>query len=281
MKNIVNEVFMLANESTVLEVVLSNVVKLPGVKVDRREFLAKSFSKHLSPDELAELIEKGPEQANIDKQILNNIAKKVISDRTMQSSSLSFATGIPGGLAMAATIPADTAQFFAMALRLSQELGYIYGYDDFWDGEEMNAENVSGDLILFLGVMFGVGGATATIKALSSQLTKQALKKIPNKALMKTVYYPIIKKTLEFIGLKVSKNSFAKGVSKAIPLAGGIISGGLTYASMTKMGKRLAKALEENIDLTPEQIRQSFEELRKNNPEIIDMEFEEIMKEKV
>lgn len=120
---------MLANESTVLEVVLSNVVKLPGVKVDRREFLAKSFSKLLSPDELAELIEKGSGQANIDKQILNKLAKKVISNRTMQSSSLSFATGIPGGLALAATIPADTAQFFAMALRLSQELGYIYGYE--------------------------------------------------------------------------------------------------------------------------------------------------------
>ena len=38
---------MLAKESTVPEVVLSNIVKLLGVNVDRREFLAKSFSKHL------------------------------------------------------------------------------------------------------------------------------------------------------------------------------------------------------------------------------------------
>ncbi|MGB3262122.1 bacteriochlorophyll 4-vinyl reductase [Paenisporosarcina sp.] len=267
----------MSNESTVLEVLLTNAVKLPGVKVNRKEFLAKSFTKYVSPDELSEIIEKGPVDANIDKKILNKVAKKVIADRTMKSSSISFVSGIPGGLAMAATIPADTAQFFAMVLLLSQELGYIFGYEDFWDGEELNAEKVSGDLILFLGVMFGVGGATATIKALSSQLSKQALKKIPNKALMNTIYYPIIKKTLGFIGIKVTKGSFAKGVSKAIPVAGGFVSGGLTYASMTKMGNRLAKALEENIDLTPEEIIRSFEELKKNNPEIIDVEFEEIV----
>ena len=33
---------------------------------------------------------------------------------------------IPGGIAMAATIPADTLQFFGVALRLAQEISYIY-----------------------------------------------------------------------------------------------------------------------------------------------------------
>ena len=178
---------------------------------------------------------------------------------------------------MAATIPADTAQFFAMILRLAQEIGYIYGYEDFWEDDELNIDKVNGDLVLFLGVMFGVGGATATIKALSSQLSKQAIKRIPNKALTKTIYYPIIKKIAGLIGVKVTKDSFAKGVSKAIPVLGGVVSGGLTFASMTKMGAKLSKALEENINLSAEDIMNSFEQVKKDNPEIIDAQFEEIV----
>lgn len=117
--------------------------------------------------------------------------------------------GLPGPIFTPATIPADTAQFFGMTLRLAQELGYLYGYEDFWENDELSVEKVNGDLILFWGVMFGVGGSTVAIKALSSQLSKQALKKIPQKALTKTIYYPIIKKTLSLIGVKVTKDTFA------------------------------------------------------------------------
>ncbi|MEK4863930.1 MULTISPECIES: hypothetical protein [Bacillus] len=45
-------------------------------------------------------------------------------------------------------------------------------------------------MVLFLGV----GGSTAALKVLSSKLAQQDLKKLPNKALTKTIYYPIIKK---------------------------------------------------------------------------------------
>lgn len=263
-------------QTGIFEVLITNAVKLPGVKVNRDEFLAKYFSKYVTPTQLAEIIEKGPINANIDIKIINKVAKMIISNRTMKSSSVSFAAGVPGGLAMAATIPADTAQFFGMALRLSQEIGYVYGYEDFWDEDELDVEKVNGDLVLFLGVMFGVGGATATIKVLSSQLSKEVLRKLPNKALTKTIYYPIIKKIAGYIGVKVTKDSFAKGVSKVIPVVGGVVSGGLTFSSMTKMGNRLSKALEENINLSSEDVRKSFEELKKNNPDIIDVDFEEL-----
>lgn len=35
-----------------------------------------------------------------------------------------------------------------------------------------------------------------------------------------------------YIGVKVTKDSFAKGVSKVIPVVGGVVSGGLTFASI-------------------------------------------------
>lgn len=257
---------------------MTNAVKLPGVKVDRSDFLIRSFGKHVTSDQLSLLLEKGPIEAEISPALIKKIAKRTIANQTMKSSSASFAAGLPGGVALAATIPADTAQFFGMTLRLAQEVGYLYGYEDFWDEGQLNTERVNGDLVLFLGVMFGVGGATATIKALSAQLSKQAMKQIPNKALMKTIYYPIIKKMSALIGVKMTKDTFAKGVSKMIPLAGGVISGGLTFASMTKMGNRLMNALEESIDVSEEEVLSSFEELKREHFEIIEAEFIEIEK---
>lgn len=266
----------MANGSEVFEVLMTNAVKLPGVKVDRKEFLAQSFSKYVPATQLAEVVEKGPLEANVPLSVIKKVAKRNITNQTMKSSSASFAAGLPGGIGLAATIPADTAQFFGFALRLAQEIGYLYGYDDFWEDGELNVERVNGELILFLGVMFGVGGATATIKALSAQLSKEALKKIPNKALTKTVYYPIIKKMSAMIGVKMTKDTFAKGISKMIPLAGGVISGGITYSSMTKMGNRLMHALEEGVNMTEAEFIESVETVKRENLEIIEAEFVEI-----
>lgn len=262
------------NGAKLFELLVMNGVKLPGVKVDRTEFLATSFSKHVTPNQLAALLEKGPVQANIPKKLIRRIAKKTVRNRTMKSTSASFAAGLPGGVAMAATIPADTAQFFGVALRLAQEIGYLYGYEDFWDENRLDVDRVNGELILFLGVMFGVGGATATIKVLSSQFSNQALKKIPNRAMMRTMYYPILKKMGSYIGVKMTRRSFAQSVSKVIPIAGGVLSGWITYSSMRQMGNRLFTALEESIDLSDEELVASFKEMKQENPDIMDGDFE-------
>lgn len=266
----------MSNGSEMFEVLMTNAVKLPGVKVDRKEFLAQSFSKHVPASQLADIVEKGPIEANVPLTLIKKIAKRNIANQTMKSSSASFAAGLPGGIGLAATIPADTAQFFGFSLRLAQETGYLYGYDDFWENGELDAERVNGDLVLFLGVMFGVGGAAATIKALSAQLSKQALKQLPKKALTKTVYFPIIKKMSAMIGVKMTKDTFAKGVSKMIPLAGGVISGGLTFSSMTKMGNRLLHALEDSLNMTEEELVESFAEMKRENFDVIEAEFVEI-----
>lgn len=73
--------------------------------------------------------------------------------------------------------------------------------------------------------MFGVGGTASALKVLSSKVAQQVLKKLPQKALTKTVYYPIIKKVAASIGIRITKKTFAQGISKAIPLVGGVISG--------------------------------------------------------
>jgi uncharacterized protein (DUF697 family) len=67
---------------------------------------------------------------------------------------------------------------------------------------------------------------------------------LPKKALTKTLYYRLIKSIAKVLGVKMTKQVFARGVSKFIPLLGGALSGGMTYAMMRPMGKRLIDALE-------------------------------------
>ena len=146
---------------------------------------------------------------------------------------------------MAALIPADLIQFYAVSLRLAQELAYLYGEQDLWSGEWLDSERVTNQLILYCGVMLGASGASQMVRVVSSSLAKQALKKLPQKALMKGFYYPVIKSIAKALGAKMTKEIFAKGVSKAIPVIGGVVSGGITFATMRPMGMRLADALDE------------------------------------
>src|SRR5436305_1509054 len=95
-----------------LEVILTNALKVPGVKVNRSEFLTKTLEEYVGYKGLPDLLEKGPVEAGVSIHILDKIARSLVEKRTLQSSGASFAAGIPGGIAMAATIPADTLQFF-------------------------------------------------------------------------------------------------------------------------------------------------------------------------
>ncbi len=245
-----------------LETIINNAIQIPGVKVDRKKFLAESFAKENV--DIQRIIDFGPVEAGCSREDLAHIANKLILTRTSTSSAASFAMGLPGGFAMGATIPADALQFFGMSLRLAQELAYLYGAQDLWQNGEIDNDAVRGQLIMYCGVMFGVSGAAAGVRILSSQIAKTTLKKIPQKALTKTLWYPIVKQVGKLIGVKVTKNTVAKGVSKAIPIVGGVISGGLNFASMLPMAKRLSSTLDKSIfDYTETDILTDYEAIEK------------------
>lgn len=225
-----------------LEDIITTSIKIPGVKVNRDKFLAEQFAG--TGTNVQDIINLGPIEAGITREDISNTANKLIIKRTSQSSVASFVAGIPGGLAMAATIPADVMQFFGMALRLAQELSYLYGGGDLWVDGQIDDEKVKSQLIMYCGVMFGVSGAVSGVRVLSTQIAKTTLKKLPQKALTKTFWYPMIKQIGKALSIKVTKATVAQGVSKAIPVIGGVISGGLNFASMMPMAKRLSTALD-------------------------------------
>ena len=260
----------------VLEDIITKTIQIPGVKVNRKQFLAEQFAS--KANNLEEILDKGPIEAGIKKEDIKLLSKKLILTRTSQSSIASFVAGIPGGLAMAATIPADTLQFFGfmmrvmqklafgMTLRLAQELSYLYGAQDLWKDGTIDDEKVKNQLILYCGVMFGVSGAVSGVRVLSTQLSKTALKKIPQKALTKTFWYPILKKIASFIGVSLTKKTFAQGVSKAVPVIGGVISGGINFASMMPMANKLNDTLEKaTFNYSDEEFNKDIEIIMNSN----------------
>ena len=218
-----------------VEEVIEKSIQIPGVKVDRKEFLAKQFS-HTQTDKLKEIIDLGPVECGISRQELETMANKLIITRTSQSSVASFVAGIPGGFAMTAAVPADVMQFFGMALRLAQELSYLYGAKDLFNDGVIDSEGVKNHLLLYCGTMFGVSGAMNGVRVLSTQIAKTTLKKLPQKALTKTFWYPIVKQIAKALGYSITKQTTAK-----------VISGTLNFVTMKPMAKRLSEAFDKSI----------------------------------
>lgn len=230
------------NEEKFALKVIESAIKLPFVKVNRTEFLAKHFPKNIN-----KVIEEGP-QSVFKKKELDKVADKVINAAVIKSSSLSFAAGLPGGLAVGATIPADMAQFYGYVLKLAQEIAYIYGHKDLFNENNELDEDARNKLILYLGAMLGVSAATSTVRVLSKQAANQASKTISQKALTKTFYYPILKKVLKTFGVKLTKDTFAKGISKTIPVLGGVVSGGMNFFSLKPMARKFKNQLSDSLN---------------------------------
>lgn len=234
--------------------VVESASKLPLVHINREEFLTKNLGKLCTPTQLQKAITDGTLHADIPIAILDSLANAVINAETIKVTTISAAAGIPGGLAMAATIPADLAQFYGFVIRVAQELAYIYGWGEiFTETSELDVDTES-QLIIFIGVMSGVGAANTAVAKLFGETAMRAVaKKVAAKALTKTWYYPIVKKVAIMLGQRMVKTTFAEGVSKAVPILGGAISGGLTLATFKPMAHRLKKHLSTMAHMSPEE----------------------------
>ena len=230
-------------EKLKFEVILAEAAKLPMVKIDRELFLRKELKGRYSKEVVEKAIEYNPAYAGIEVEDINKIAKSCITAETSKVTALSAAAGVPGGFAMIGTVPADLAQYFGHILRILQELIYLYGWKELeLEAGEMN-EETKNLLTLFVGIMFGVNGAVGAVNKIAGMVAKQVAKKLPQKALTKGVIYPIVKKVATMLGVHMTKDVFARGVSKAVPVVGAVLSGGLTFATFRPMAGKLRKYL--------------------------------------
>jgi hypothetical protein len=248
METEIRRIIMSANEtsskSSNFEMILRSAIGLPGVRINREPFLRKELSKHHDDDVVDKAIATNPAQAGLSVKNLDHIAKSCITFETRKVSAISAVAGLPGGIAMAATIPADTAQFFGHIIRVLQKLAYLYGWQDMFKDEETEInDGTANELTLFIGVMFGVTAANAALSKVATLAALNVPKKLMQQALTKGTIYPIVKKIASAIGVKMTKAIFSKGVGKIIPVVGAVTSGGITYALFKPMSLRLKRYL--------------------------------------
>lgn len=237
---------------------LNAAAKLPGVRINRENYLRAALKRHCTDEQVELAIASTPASAGIPGEVVRAVANDSIRFETSKVTALSAAAGIPGGFAMFGTIPADIVQYFGHVLRTAQKLAYIYSWPDLFtdDGENLD-DATQGILTLFVGVMFGVQLAQVGVAKVSTMIAGQVLVKLPQKALTQGAIYPVVKQVAAYLGIRLTKQLFAGGVAKLVPVLGAALSGGLTLATFLPMSKRLQKHLA-SLELTkPKQFSES------------------------
>lgn len=237
-----------------IEDVIIMGLKIPGIRVNRDEFLRTEFKKELPPETIEAAVSGTPAGAGISSEMVDRKAHDSIAFERNMVSGISTALGMPGGAAMIATIPADIAQYYGYMLRAAQKLMYLYGFPDIevketasgFDAETLNI------LTVCLGVMYGVAGAGNAIRAMARALGKGVEKQLVKKTLTKGTIYPIVKKIAKWFGVRMTKQVFAGFFKKAIPVVGGVVGGAITYVSFGPCCERLQNTLKDTYLTNPE-----------------------------
>ena len=236
-----------------IEDVIIMGLKVPGIRIDRTTFLQKELQTKFPQEAIDDAIAHNPLHANIPTDTIDKIADEVIKYERACVSGISAALGMPGGVAMAATIPADIAQYYGYMLRATQKLMYLYGFPEIdveekgqtFDSETMNI------LIICMGVMYGAAGANNALKAVAKALAAGVEKQLLRKALTKGTIYPIVKSVAKWFSVKMTKEVFAGFFKKAIPVVGGVIGGGITFVSFKPCCDKLKASLQNTMLSNP------------------------------
>lgn len=237
-----------------IEDVIIMSLKIPGICINRDEFLRSEFLKDFPKEIIDEAIEYNPAHSGITTDQIEKYADEVIKFERNCVTGISAALSAPGGFAMAATIPADIVQYYGYMLRVTQKLLYLYGFpqiDVTEKGRKFDTETLN-ILTLCLGVMYGVAGANNALKAVAKALGTGVQKQLMKKALTKGTVYPIVRSVAKWFGVKMTKEVFTGFFKHAIPVVGGVIGGGLTYMSFKPCCDKLKKSLQDTILSNPD-----------------------------
>jgi hypothetical protein len=127
-----------------------------------------------------------------------------------------------------------------------QKLAYLHGWPELFseDSElELDDETLL-ILTVFVGVMLGAESAAKVLGDIADRAAAQVLKRLPRETLTKWGLYRLAHEVAKSIGIKLTEDSFARYLSRIVPILGGIISGTVTWISFSLMTSRLAAHLE-------------------------------------
>ncbi len=210
--------------------------------MERDSFLYSQLINYCNEDQVRRAVETRPAMAGVPVEVVDQIANSCINNHVLRASGISFMAGLPGGWATAITIPADLAQFYGHATILAQKLAYLYGWPDLLEEGEVDEETEL-RLTLLIGAMMGAKAAQKGLIELAERLAVQVAHRLPRQALTQYAAYTLAKQVGKWIGVNVTKTTFARGISKVVPFVGGVASATVTVVLMRPMAKKLQKHL--------------------------------------
>jgi hypothetical protein len=222
----------------------------PATRVDREKFLREILFKYkpnFSQDQQKDFIENPVKAVGINE--VTFIADKVIKNSVWQTTGLSFLAGLPGGpVGLAAAAP-DILQNLGYYIVLSQKLAYLYGIN-FYEETVQSDEYRKSSTLLCLAFMLGVNGADMVVQKILANVWEKSSKEIIE-YLMKTACFALVEKIAAKLGEDLTKKGVTKFLSKAVPVLGGLISGGMTFAGFKSSAAIMQKKLiQYNEDLS-------------------------------
>lgn len=223
--------------------VLSASLNLPFVRVDREEFLTKELSKFCTPMEMMVALDDTPLKVLTKKEI-DKLANECIKYHLTMVCGTSALMGLPGGWWMAGTIPTDLTQFYGHILALMQKLIYLYGWPALTNVNKQLDDGSLQIMTLFVGAMMGNKMAVEALTKVVGIASEKAGLRISEGILAQ---YAI--KIAQWIGINMTKEGFAKGVGKVLPLVGAPISATITYYTFRPMARRLKAHLDDLYEM--------------------------------
>lgn len=224
--------------------VLAQAIRLPGTSVNRASYLTEAMKKRYSPAVIRAAIDTTPATAGLTDRQIEKIAKKSLGRDGRRTTVLSFAAGIPGGVAGAVTIPADLVQFYGYLVRAIQKLSYLYGWRDLIhvDAEQTDVATASA-LVIMLGVMAGVERANDTLARLGRLRASGADDARLRNALAARAMQEEVNVISAELTKRMARRLGGQVAGKAIPVVGGIVSGFVTGSGFDEMSKHLLTQL--------------------------------------
>ena len=188
-------------------------------------------------------------------------AKTFINYQIAKCTTSGFLTGLGGLITLPVAIPANISSVLYVQMRMIACLAYMGGYDTNSDQVQTLVyaclAGVSLDQVVKqIGIKVGV------------KLANSMVKKIPGK---------VLTKINQKVGFRLLTKFGTKGViniGKAVPIVGGVISGGLDFAETKIIGKRAYKMFILN-DFSKEEEKNSKEGSKEEEFEIDEADFVE------
>lgn len=262
-----------------LEDFVVKALRMPGVHVDRTEYLESAFKKYCSEETIRKAIATTPAKAGISREIADKAANDSIALQKTLATATSVGLGVtPGEFAVdMVTTVADLGQFYGHLLVVMQKLMYLYGYPEL---DLKRSENGIDDgtmnlIIICIGTMAGVEVAGKFMNKMAEMLANNVPKILLKGVLAEKAAFQVAKKVLKYFGIRLTRDLATKGLGNSIKLFGGVIVGGITLISFGTSCVNFQKQISDTPLSDPNYVDQSnVVDVKFTTVEEVEKEFE-------